>query len=66
MSVVHARYGDTDLVEKSIDVAYKETSKQLLSLLRQKYKLMDHLKAVKRYLLLGQGDFVQYLMDHLW
>ena len=26
---------------------------------------MEHLAALKRYLLLGQGDFVQYLMDQL-
>jgi gamma-tubulin complex component 3 len=59
-------YGDTELVEKSIQVAYKETSKQLLRLLLDKYELMDHLHAIKRYLLLGQGDFVQHLMDNLW
>lgn len=41
---------------------YIETSSQLLSLLKEKYKLMDHLKALRRYLLLGQGDFIQYLM----
>jgi gamma-tubulin complex component 3 len=39
-----------------------ETSNRLLALLKDKYKLMDHLRALKRYLLLGQGDFIQYLM----
>jgi gamma-tubulin complex component 3 len=60
------KYGETQQVEKSIEVAYKETSEALLRLLKTKYKLMDHLKALKRYLLLGQGDFIQYLMDILW
>ena len=60
------KYGETEQVEKSIEVAYSVTSKALLNLLKTKYKLMDHLKALKRYLLLGQGDFVQYLMDILW
>lgn len=60
------KYGETEQVEKSIEVAYSVTSKALLNLLKTKYKLMDHLKALKRYLLLGQGDFIQYLMDILW
>ncbi|KAK4521457.1 GTP cyclohydrolase II [Mucor velutinosus] len=60
------KYGETEQVEKSIEVAYTATSRALLNLLKTKYKLMDHLKALKRYLLLGQGDFIQYLMDILW
>ncbi|CAO3613996.1 unnamed protein product [Mucor hiemalis] len=59
------RYGETQAVEEAIDVAYMKTSKALLNSLKSKYKLMDHLKAMKRYLLLGQGDFIQYLMDVL-
>ncbi|KAI9495284.1 Spc98 family-domain-containing protein [Zychaea mexicana] len=59
------KYGDILAVERSIDVTYRETSKQLINLLKHKYKLMDHLRALKRYLLLGQGDFIQYLMDTL-
>lgn len=59
------KYGDIQTVERAIDATYRETSKQLIELLKQKYKLMDHLRALKRYLLLGQGDFIQYLMDTL-
>jgi gamma-tubulin complex component 3 len=59
------KYGENHVVEAAIDVAYLDTSKALLNLLKTKYKLMDHLKAMKRYLLLGQGDFIQYLMDIL-
>ncbi|KAI9275027.1 Spc98 family-domain-containing protein [Helicostylum pulchrum] len=59
------KYGENKVVEEAIDVAYMNTSKALLDLLKTKYKLMDHLKAMKRYLLLGQGDFIQYLMDVL-
>ncbi|KAI9317136.1 Spc98 family-domain-containing protein [Dichotomocladium elegans] len=55
-------YGDIPEVERSIDVTYRETSQRLLGLLKTKYKLMDHLRALKRYLLLGQGDFIQQLM----
>lgn len=59
------RYGDIPEVERSIDATYRETSRRLLDLLKTKYKLMDHLRALKRYLLLGQGDFIQQLMDNL-
>ncbi|KAI8150176.1 Spc98 family-domain-containing protein [Fennellomyces sp. T-0311] len=59
------KYGDILAVERSIDQTYRETSKQLINILKHKYKLMDHLRALKRYLLLGQGDFIQYLMDTL-
>ncbi|ESO86326.1 hypothetical protein LOTGIDRAFT_167139 [Lottia gigantea] len=48
-----------------IDLVYKETSQNLLTVLHTKYKFMDHLKAMRRYLLLGQGDFIRHLMDLL-
>ncbi|XP_060553963.1 gamma-tubulin complex component 3 homolog [Ruditapes philippinarum] len=48
-----------------IHTVYKETSKHLLDVLHAKYKFMDHLKAMRRYLLLGQGDFIRHLMDLL-
>jgi gamma-tubulin complex component 3 len=58
-------YGDLKMMEDSIHNVYKESSARLSSLLFEKYKLRDHLKSVKRFLLLGQGDFVQNLMDTL-
>jgi len=48
-----------------IDAAYFETSKHLLDVLNKKYSLLDHMQAVRRYLLLGQGDFIRHLMDLL-
>lgn len=48
-----------------IDTVYKDTSRHLLDVLHGKYKFMDHLKAMRRYLLLGQGDFIRHLMDLL-
>ena len=48
-----------------IDVVCKETSRHLLDVLYNKYKFMEHLKAMRRYLLLGQGDFIRHLMDLL-
>ncbi|XP_062521244.1 gamma-tubulin complex component 3 homolog isoform X2 [Corticium candelabrum] len=52
-------------LHQSVDLAYRETSKRLLEILHTKYKFMDHLKALRRYLLLGQGDFIRHLMDLL-
>ena len=33
--------------------------------LTEKFRLLEHLRALKRYLLLGQGDFIAHLMDVL-
>ena len=46
-----------------IDSAYAETSSVLIEILMKKYKLMDHFNSLRRYLLLGQGDFIRHLMD---
>ncbi|ORX55582.1 hypothetical protein DM01DRAFT_1334976 [Hesseltinella vesiculosa] len=59
------KYGDLQTIEQCVDLMYSETSDRLLTLLKDKYRLMDHLDALKRYLLLGQGDFIQYLMATL-
>jgi gamma-tubulin complex component 3 len=59
------RYGDTATLEISIDEAYKTTMARLISLMSGKFNLFDHLKALKSYLLLGQGDFIALLMESL-
>uniref|UniRef100_A0AAR2L5Y7 Gamma-tubulin complex component n=1 Tax=Pygocentrus nattereri TaxID=42514 RepID=A0AAR2L5Y7_PYGNA len=51
--------------QSKIDAAYFETSKYLLDVLNKNYQLLDHLQAMRRYLLLGQGDFIRHLMDLL-
>ncbi|RKP12988.1 gamma-tubulin complex component protein, partial [Piptocephalis cylindrospora] len=61
----HLQYGDLPGLEMSIDAAYLATSRRLMDVLRNKFHLLDHLDALKRFLLLCQGDFVQYLMDAL-
>ncbi|KAK3848672.1 MAG: Spc98 family-domain-containing protein [Linnemannia gamsii] len=59
------KYGDIAELEGSIDAAYVGTSQRLLLLLSTKFKLIEHLTAIKRYILLGQGDFIQHLMESL-
>lgn len=51
--------------QTKIDAAYFETSKYLLDVLNKNYSLLEHLQAMRRYLLLGQGDFIRHLMDLL-
>ncbi|KAJ3111746.1 Gamma-tubulin complex component 3 [Physocladia obscura] len=56
-------YGNSSLLKKSITTAYTSIGAYILDLLFGKYKLMIHLQASKKYLLLGHGDLVQNLMD---
>lgn len=59
------RYGDTATLEAWIDEAYKTTMKRLIDLMANKFHLFEHLKALKNYILLGQGDFIALLMESL-
>jgi gamma-tubulin complex component 3 len=59
------RYGDTATLEGSIDEAYKTTMTRLTHLMSHKYHLFTHLTAIKKYLLLSQGDFIALLMESL-
>ena len=58
-------YGDTANLEKSIGDAYKTTMARLTDLMTNKFKLFEHLEALKKYLLLGAGDFIALLMESL-
>jgi gamma-tubulin complex component 3 len=59
------RYGDTATLETWIDEAYKTTMARLIHLMADKFHLFEHLKALKNYILLGQGDFIALLMESL-
>ncbi|KAK2733064.1 Microtubule-nucleating Tub4p (gamma-tubulin) complex component [Myotisia sp. PD_48] len=59
------RYGDTAALENYVDEAYKTTMDRLIYLMDTKFKFFDHLNALKKYLLLGQGDFIALLMENL-
>ncbi|KAJ8754488.1 hypothetical protein K2173_005649 [Erythroxylum novogranatense] len=56
-------YGESDALENLVAEAAKRIDKYLLDVMYTKFKFKEHCLAIKRYLLLGQGDFVQYLMD---
>ncbi len=59
------QYGDTATLETSIDKAYTATMARLIHLMDDKFQLFEHLRALKKYLLLGQGDFIALLMESL-
>ena len=59
------KYGDTATLGTSIDMAYKTVMARLINLLETKFALFSHLHALKKYLLLGQGDFIYLLMESL-
>ncbi|KAK1428801.1 hypothetical protein QVD17_17641 [Tagetes erecta] len=56
-------YGETDALESLVTEAAKRIDKHLMDVVYNRYRFKEHCLAIKRYLLLGQGDFVQYLMD---
>ncbi|KAJ4402355.1 Microtubule-nucleating Tub4p (gamma-tubulin) complex component [Neurospora sp. IMI 360204] len=59
------KYGDTTTLEAWIDEAHRETMSHLMHLLSDQFRVFDHLEALKRYILLGQGDFIALLMESL-
>ncbi|PFH52765.1 hypothetical protein AMATHDRAFT_139134 [Amanita thiersii Skay4041] len=59
------RYSDIAGLERSIDIAYQIASYRLFEVFLDKFKLLDHLTALKNYMMLGHGDFVDQLMDAL-
>ena len=53
-------------LNSEIDIIHLEINKELISIVFEKFKFQDHLNSMNRYLLLGQGDMMQYLMDLLF
>lgn len=59
------RYNDINGLERSIDAAYSAASRRLFEIFFDKFGLLRHLRAIKDYLLLGRGDFVDLLMENM-
>ncbi|KAH8288201.1 hypothetical protein KR054_009893, partial [Drosophila jambulina] len=49
----------------AVETCYAQTSKHVLDIMVGPHKLLDHLYGMRRYLLLGQGDFVSILIQHM-
>ncbi|XP_071440616.1 gamma-tubulin complex component 3-like [Hetaerina americana] len=52
-------------LQAMMDTAYRETSLRVLTVMKEQYCFQDHLLALRQFLLLGQGDFIRYLMELL-
>uniref|UniRef100_A0A1I8N3G9 Uncharacterized protein n=1 Tax=Musca domestica TaxID=7370 RepID=A0A1I8N3G9_MUSDO len=61
---IFSAVADTKL-HSTIDSIYLNTSKRVLDIVMGPHKLLEHLQAMRRYLLLGQGDFIGILMENL-
>ena len=58
-------YANTATLSSSIDTAYASTMSRLTYLMSTKFGLFTHLAAIKKYILLSQGDFMDLLMESL-
>ena len=58
-------YANTATLSSSIDSAYASTMSRLTYLLSTKFGLFTHLEAIRKYILLSQGDFMDLLMESL-
>eukprot|EP00899_Mesostigma_viride_P022858 jgi/Mesvir1/3757/Mv15031-RA.1 len=57
-------YGQVGELEAVVKKVAEEIDRRLLeTMFGERYRFMDHFGAIRRYLLLGQGDFIQHLMD---
>lgn len=59
------QYADMAGLEQSTALAYSTASQRLFNTFFDKFRLLDHLKALKNYLMLGKGDFVEILIENL-
>ena len=55
---------DNPLLE-TVGQLYNVTSCHMLDIMYGKFQLMSHLAALRKYMLLGQGDIMRYLLDLL-
>jgi len=55
---------DSPLLE-TIGSLYRSTARHVLDIMFGKFQLMAHMGALRKYLLLGQGDIMRYLLDLL-
>jgi gamma-tubulin complex component 3 len=58
-------HGDISHLERTIDAAYSSASKRLLDIFFDRFKLLEHLDAMRQYVLLCAGDFADILLEGL-
>lgn len=50
-------------LQAEVEVAAEQVNRRLMRAMVERYRIEDHCLALKKYLLLAQGDFIQHLMD---
>ena len=50
---------DRNELDEVIEHCYRETSHLVLDTMFRRYKLVEHVSAMRKYLLLGQGDLIR-------
>lgn len=58
-------YGDMDHFARAVAAAVRSSGRHLMDLMINTFHIMDHAYGIRQYLLLGQGDFAQNLIDSL-
>ena len=53
-------------LNKNIDIIHTLLHKDLVRIFFQKFKFLENIEALNKYLLLGQGDMIQNLMESLY
>ncbi|KAI8805753.1 Spc98 family-domain-containing protein [Cladochytrium replicatum] len=56
-------YEDSIGLEEAVETAYNLTCSTLMTILFEKFSLYEHFSALRKYVLLSQGDFALCLMD---
>ena len=55
-----------DEIIRNIDIIHNLIHKDLVRIFFQKFKFLENIEALNKYLLLGQGDMIQYIMESLY
>jgi len=58
-------FKENEEYEKWINEGYEAINHKMMEVLRSPFHLPEHFESLRKYLLLGQGDFIQALIDNL-
>jgi gamma-tubulin complex component 3 len=61
--IQRATHGDKNNLLQIVEIVSNHVDENLKSLLVEDYHLFEHIKALKKFMLLGQGDFFGCLFD---
>lgn len=65
ISKAELRYGEGSSLLAFVNDAHDTTQRRLMHLMDSRFHVFQHLRALKDYMLLGQGDFIALLMESL-